>query len=264
MTKKRKQSASEKALAREVKAFNQRVDRAARSGKLPADVLPEKASVKAIKEIAEGMTPKERYSYFQKQIRQLRKSAQKGAFEVVRTDSGVELTRYDYERSRNALLQAKRRRNAEKRAAEAAKQQAEQIRGEPVKSYADLPAIPNVPKAKTSAEAKALLRELEVMSMGGDWAKYRNNLRKYYRDHYGGAELKRLEALLNSITNTELASAYYAGENFQNFDEWLYIQGDVTQRAAEVIESFEKFLGKIGKLDSFIKKHGVYKLPDEK
>lgn len=263
MAKKRKQTASEKALAREVKAFNQRVQRAAKSGKLPADVLPEKASVRAIKEVAEGMTPKERYRYFQKQIRQLRRSAERGAFDIVRTESGAELTRYDYERSRNALLQAKRRREVEKRLADAAKREAEQIRGVPVKAYADLPSIPNVPKAKRSAEAKALLRELEVMSMGGDWAKYRNNLRKYYRDHYGGAELKRLEALLNAITNTELASAYYAGENFQNFDEWLYIQKDVTQQAAEVIANFEKFLGKIGKLDSFIKRHGEYKQPDE-
>lgn len=217
----KKNSATEAALARAVKSFNQRVDRAVASGRLTAETAPTRRSMKEIRESLVGLSPQMRGKAMKALTSELRRISEKDALRLVKTDGGIMLTKYEIEKAERDTKKARRnidRSQAQKRkslreAAKIAGQRAEDV---PAWSDGIQPAKPT--QSKDIAGAREKLRQLELLSIGGEWAKYRQNLITNLQNHYTGADLRKALDFLRGLSDAELKTLYEKGADFASQD----------------------------------------------
>lgn len=213
----KKNSATEAALARAVKSFNQRVDRAVASGRLTAETAPTRRSMKEIRESLVGLSPQMRGKAMKALTSELRLISEKDALRLVKTDGGIMLTKYEIEKAERDTKKA--RRNIERSQAQKRKQQREAAkiagqRAEDVPSWSDgiQPAKPT--QSKDIAGAREKLRQLELLSIGGEWAKYRQNLIINLQNHYTGADLRKALNFLRGLSDAQLKTLYEKDAEF--------------------------------------------------
>ena len=239
----RKNTATEAALARAVKTFNQRVNRAIAAGRLPAESAPTKRTMREIREMFVGMSPQMRGKAMKAMTAELKKISEKDALSLVKTDGGLLLTKYDIERTARNTEKAKRRiaeeqRRNRKKNREAARVQGQKAQDVPSWSDGISPAQPE--KSKTFESARMKLQQLELLAIGGEWSKYRENLMRNLENHYTGSDLQKAKDFLNSISDAELKQLYEEREDFA--DQGYHYETSKNITAA--IESAEKSLGR--------------------
>lgn len=217
----KKNSATEAALARAVKSFNQRVDRAVASGRLTAETAPTRRSMKEIRESLVGLSPQMRGKAMKALTSELRLISEKDALRLVKTDGGIMLTKYEIEKAERDTKKA--RRNIDRSQAQKRKQQREAAkiagqRAEDVPAWSDgiQPAKPT--QSKDIAGAREKLRQLELLSIGGEWAKYRQNLITNLQNHYTGADLRKALDFLRGLSDAELKTLYEKDADFASQD----------------------------------------------
>lgn len=239
----RKNTATEAALAHAVKTFNQRVSRAIASGRLPAESAPTRRTMRQIREMFVGMSPQMRGKSMKAMTAELKKISEKDALSLVKTDGGLLLTKYDIERTQRMTEKAKRRLKEEDRRKRKKNREAARVQGQKaqdVPSWGDgiSPAKPGQSKSYESARMK--LQQLELLAIGGEWSKYRANLTKNLEAHYSGSDLQKAKDFLNSISDAELKQLYESGEDFA--DQGYHYETSANVSAA--ISSAEKSLGR--------------------
>lgn len=217
----KKNTATEAALARAVRAFNQRIDRAVASGRLTAETAPERRTMKEIRESLVGLSPQMRGKAMKALTSELRQISEKDALQLVKTDGGLLMTKY-------AIAQAERytkkaRRNIERSQAQKRKRQREAAqvagqRAENVPSWSDGIQPANPTQSKDVAGAREKMHQLELLAIGGEWAKYRENLIKNLRNHYGGAELRKGLNFLGSLSDAQLKTLFEKEADFATQD----------------------------------------------
>lgn len=213
----KKNSATEAALARAVKSFNQRVDRAVASGRLTAETAPTRRSMKEIRESLVGLSPQMRGKAMKALTSELRLISEKDALRLVKTDGGIMLTKYEIEKAERDTKKARRnidRSQAQKRKSlrEAAKINGQRAEDVPAWSDGIQPAKPT--QSKDIAGAREKLRQLELLSIGGEWAKYRDNLAKNLELHYTGDDLREALNFLRGLSDAQLKTLYEKDAEF--------------------------------------------------
>lgn len=219
--RRKKNSATEAALARAVKSFNQRIDRAVASGRLTAETAPTRRTMKEIRESLVGLSPQMRGKAMKALTSELRAISEKDALQLVKTDGGIMLTKYEIEKAERETKKARRnidRSQAQKRkslreAAKIAGQRAEDV---PTWSDGIQPAKPT--QSKDIAGARKKLQQLELLSIGGEWAKYRQNLIINLQNHYTGADLRKALNFLRGLSDADLKTLYEKDADFASQD----------------------------------------------
>lgn len=217
----RKNTATEKALARAVKSFNQRVDRALKAGRLTPDTAPARRSMKEIRADLQGMTPQMRGKAMKALTAELKRISDKDALQLVKTEGGVTMTKYEVAQAERLTAKAKRNIERSQRRKRKREREAATIAGQraqPVPEWSDgiQPAKPTMSKESESARQK--LRQLELLAIGGEWAKYRANLIKNLENHYTGADLKKALNFLSSLSDADLRTLFESGDEFASQD----------------------------------------------
>lgn len=214
-------------LEKAVRSYNQKINRAVKSGKIPFEARPVSASLRQIKKETEGMTPKQRYAYYKAWEKELRQIQNPGALTLAKTDGGILVTEYEIGRVKRQTRQAKRRDAAEQKRAVADAQNVPQIGGVPLgdaegRSWSKQHRIP-MPHAKDRKfdDFEARVRSLTALgqhALGGEWAEYRAELVMNIEKNYGKATAQKFKRELSKITNASLERAYHEGAEFADQD----------------------------------------------
>lgn len=215
--KRRKATQAEKELARAVKTYNQRIDRALKSGRLRPETAPERKSVREIKARFAQMTPLQRGRMIAQEAKDLRRISNKNALELVKTSGGVEMTRFEYENSRVIFERAKRKQQAEDRKKRKAAATVPKLGGVPVRepaAWGEGIAPPNPEYSTDISGFREKVGSDYVFFEAGEWRLYRIYLERNFEKHYMGDDLAKLKEALAKISDTDLGRAYRAGEEF--------------------------------------------------
>lgn len=174
---------------------------------------------------------------------ELKRISDKDALQLVKTEGGVVLTKYDIARAERLTAQAnrniersqRRKRKREREAAKIAGQRAQEV---PEWSDGIKAAKPTM--SKESELARQKLRQLELLAIGGEWAKYRENLARNLEEHYTGADLKKALNFLSSLSDADLRALFESDDQFASQDYHYEPKSDVNH----AIEKAKEKLGR--------------------
>lgn len=238
------------ALEKAVRSYNQKINRAVKSGKIPFEARPRAASIRELKAETAGMTPKQRYAYYKSWEKELSQIHKPGALSVVKADSGDLVTQYEYESVKRQYKRASVRAKAEAERAEKDAQSIPQIKGVPVEDVRAYGKQHRPPKPHAvdrrwhDFESRmSSLKALSQHALGGEWAEYRAELIMNIEKNYSKYYARKLKAELEKISNDQLEKAYHAGAEFadQDFHYDVKYMEDSAQRRREMFSKMAEY-----------------------
>lgn len=216
--KKKAPTQSEIELRKAVRAYNQRIDRALKSGRITPELAPQKVSLREIKKDVSNLDARKRAPEMRRITKELREMSRRDALKIVKTEGGVEITKYEYNRAKQLYEKAKKKQIAEAKKKALADKNAPKLGGVPVKpprGWGEGAAPPNPEKATTPAEfAEKVEAAARFIGGGNEWTLYRIELIMNFNKHYSGENLRTLKQSLEHISDANLEKAYHAGEDF--------------------------------------------------
>ena len=228
----KKQTKTVAALAKAVKSYNQRIDRAVKSGRLPADVAPPRASVKTIKGMTVGMSPQQAGQVLAAWTRELQKIHDKNALSMVKTEGGLTVTEYEVGRVKRMTKRYKKQVKATRERAEKARAEIPEIGGVKTaegRAWSDKVETPQ-PLAKPGTakgreRSRSALDVLEAIAMGGAWEQYKKNLIKAVKENFSGDDAKRVIEKIRKIPAGTIGNVFESkGESWADIHYWYDIK----------------------------------------
>lgn len=236
----RRNTETEKELARAVKSYNQRIDRAVKSGRLRPEIAPERKSVKEIKAEFAHLSPMQRGKALANTARELRKISERNALQIVKTAGGVEMTRFELNAARAEYKKAKRRKQQEAKRRKQAQAKAPKIGGvdvEPPREWGENLAPPNPDKPQDFETFRQRVERTRAFLNPRQWSFYREDLLKNLEMHYTGADLERIKDALKHISDANLEKAYRDGATFAE-QSYHYEAGKSVEKVLESMKPY--------------------------
>lgn len=242
--KKKAPTKSELELRRAVRAYNQRIDRAVKSGRISPEIAPQKVSLREIKKGVSELGIRKRAPEMRRIARDLRQMGKRDALKIVKTEGGVEITKYEFERARQLYERAKQKQIREAQKKRAADKNAPKLGGVPVKpprAWGEGAAPPNPEKATTVQEFAEKLEAVgRYIGGGNEWTLYRMELLLNFQKHYSGENLAAMKKALARISDANLERAYRAGEDFADQSYHYEASADVSPMLAEMAKYYDR------------------------
>ena len=237
-------------LEKAVRSYNQKINRAVKSGRIPIEARPRSASIRELKAETVGMTPKQRYAYYKTWEKELSQIHKPGALSVVRVDSGDLVTQYEYESVKRQYKRASARAKAEMERAEKDAQSIPQINGVPVEDVKAYGKQHRPPKPHDAGRKwhdfvsrMSSLKALSQHAFGGEWAEYRAELIMNIEKNYSPSFARKFKRELEKVTNDQLEKAYHAGAEFalQDFHYNVKYMEDSAQRRRDMFSKLKEY-----------------------
>ena len=204
----RKAAAQE--LVSAVRNFNSRIRNAVKSGRLPTEFAPDRASAREILASVKDLPSAEQYYEIKRRTRQLEKARGK-AIEPKETKAGAQTTQWEID----VFKQNQRRVNQQRK--KAAERTGEMIGGQRVdgqkaawsKQAALKPFSYRPSKEKDFRKLSKFMQKMAQPSA----QKYFDNFKKAMRNRYAGAELTKIMKALEKAGAAGLDRAYHRGHS---------------------------------------------------
>lgn len=192
-----------------VKNFNSRIRNAVKSGRLPAEFAPDRASARDILASVKDLPSAEQYYEIKRRTRQLEKARGK-LIEPKETKAGAQTTQWEID----VFKQNQRRVNEQRR--KAAQRTGEMIAGQRVDgqkaAWSKAAAMkPFSYKPSREKEFRKLSRFMQKMAQPSA-QKYYDNFKKAMRNRYSGADLTKIMKALEKAGAAGLDRAYHSGQ----------------------------------------------------
>lgn len=242
-----KLESAQKELRREVRKFNQRVERTIQSGELPKAAAPAPRSYETIMRytVTEAGTAESRTEAIKEAIADLKKVQSKSALETVRTEAGAEVTKWGLQQYKKQAAKAKQQRAAAEKLYEDLKKSGAQIAGksmlnlEHLKSKARFP-IPEAEKIGLTSDFEKFAQRFERKFSANEWEVYRWKLSRDVDKHTYGKNRDKLRNWIAQLSPDDVRILYENKAKNSFIDmEFYYLSlldvDQVVREAAQVL-----------------------------
>ncbi len=201
--------ASAEQLAATVRNFNTRIRNAVKSGRLPAEFAPDRASAREILASVKDLPSAEQYYEIRRRTRQLEKARGK-LLQPKTTKAGVKTTEWELQefRENQRKVNRERKRQAERTGKQIDGQEVAGERAAFSKQAAQKPFRYQPTKEKEFRKLAGFMRKMAKPSA----QKYFDNFKKAMRNRFSGAELSGILKALEKAGAAGLDRAYHNGE----------------------------------------------------